>query len=183
MNTGVNSKEFDDFVRRQQKSADAVDWKKERDEWLSHLERLYKKMESLLAKYISAGQIQIEFKAIGLNEEGIGSYNAKQMILRIGRQKVYLNPIGTLLVGAKGRVDVVGPAGKAQLLLVDEKASSARSLIKVTVGVSGKAPVAASDPPRKIDWEWRILSRPPERRFIEITQESLFQLIMEIANG
>lgn len=183
MNTRVNNKEFDEFVRRQQESADAVDWKKERDEWLNHLERLYKKVGSLLAKYISSGHIRIEYKPIGLNEEGIGSYNAKQMILRIGRQRVDLIPIGTLLIGSKGRVDIIGPAGKAELLLVDDKAPSPRSLIKVSVGVSGKAPVAASEPPRKIDWEWKILSRPPERRFIEITQETLFQLIMEVANG
>lgn len=35
----------------------------------------------------------------------------------------------------------------------------------------------------KIEWEWKILTRPPERRFIEITQETFFDLIMEVANG
>jgi hypothetical protein len=183
MNTGVNNREFEDFVRRQQESAKAVDWNKELDEWLGHLARLYKNVKSLLEKYVSSGQIRIEYKPVELNEEGIGAYEARQMILRIGRQEVDLVPIGTLLIGSKGRVDIIGPFGKAEMLLVDKSAPDPRSLIKVVVGVAGKVPAARSEPSRQIEWEWRILSRPPARTFIEVTQESLFQLIMEVANG
>ena len=105
------------------------------------------------------------------------------MVLRIGRQTVILEPIGTFLVGSKGRVDIVGPAGKAQLLLVDSKASGPRSVIHITVGVGGRLPAPPIESSRKIKWEWKIVTRPPERRFIEITQQALFQLIMEVANG
>jgi hypothetical protein len=45
------------------------------------------------------------------------------MILKIGRQEIVMTPIGTLLIGAKGRVDVVGPAGRARLVLVNSQAS------------------------------------------------------------
>lgn len=91
--------------------------------------------------------------------------------------------IGTLLIGSKGRVDVSGPAGRAQILLVDGKVSDPRALIHVTVGLSGKLPPPPSKRAQEIEWEWKILTRPPERRFIEITQQSLFQLIMEVSNG
>jgi hypothetical protein len=184
--TRIKNKTFDEFVSRQQETdleTASIDWEKERDEWLTHLRRLYTMVESFLSKYIPSGQIRLEYRSIDLNEERIGSYSAEQMILRIGRQEVDLVPIGTLLIGSKGRVDVIGPAGKAEILLVDHKAPSPRSLIKVTVGVGGKLPVAPSKPTSEIEWEWRIVTRPPERRFIEITQESLFQLIMEVANG
>ncbi|MFY9741722.1 MAG: hypothetical protein WA252_13750 [Candidatus Sulfotelmatobacter sp.] len=184
--TGTNNKTFDEFVSRQQETdpeAASIDWEKQRDEWLAHLHRLYMMVESFLGKYVSSGQIRLEYRSIGLNEDRIGSYSAEQMILRIGRQEVDLVPIGTLLIGSKGRVDVIGPAGKAAILLVDRKAPGPRSLIKVTVGVGGKLPVTPSKPLSEIEWEWRIVTRPPERRFVEITQESLFQLIMEVANG
>jgi hypothetical protein len=105
------------------------------------------------------------------------------MVVKIGPKSVVLEPIGTLLVGAKGRVDIIGPAGKAQLLLVDGKASGSASLIHVTVGVDWKLPSAPAKSKREIEWEWKIVTRPPERRFIKITQQSLFQLIMEVANG
>jgi hypothetical protein len=184
----MDSKDFDEFVKRQQGGASVADaevnWEKERDEWLAHLDRLYSKVESLLGKYVSSGQIRYEYRPIDLNEENIGSYAAKQMVLRIGRQEVDLVPIGTLLIGSKGRVDVNGPAGRAQILLVDSKVSDPRALVHVTVSVGAKLP----QPPRskraeEIQWEWKIVTRPPERRFIEITQQSFFDLILEVANG
>ncbi|MGA2965345.1 MAG: hypothetical protein ABSD64_03975 [Terriglobales bacterium] len=185
----MDVKEFDEFVKREQQAASevaSVDWDGERRKWLDYLEKLYKKVESLLDKYVSSGQIQREYRIVELNEENIGSYSARQMVLRIGRQSVVFEPIGTLLVGSKGRVDIVGPAGKAQLLLVDNQASGLRSLFHVrfsSVGTGKKPPAPPSKPPREIKWEWKIVTRPPERRFIEITQQTLFQLIMEVANG
>jgi hypothetical protein len=185
----MDVKEFDEFVKRQQGATPgvgAMDWDNERKEWLDYLDKLYKKVESLLDKYVSSGQIQLEYRPIELNEENIGSYAAKEMVLKIGRQSVVLEPIGTLLIGSKGRVDISGPAGKAQILLVDSKVPGPRSLFHVRVSIVGtgkKPPTPPAEPPREIKWEWKIVTRPPERRFIEITQQTLFQLIMEVANG
>lgn len=183
----MDSKDFDEFVKRQQGGISVADveinWEKERDEWLAHLGRLYSKVESFLRKYVSSGQIRYEYRLIDLNEANIGSYAAKQMVLRIGRQEVDLVPIGTLLIGSKGRVNVNGPAGRAQILLVDSKVSDPRALVHVTVGVGGKLPPPPSKRTQEIEWEWKIVTRPPERKFIEITQQSLFQLIMEVVNG
>ena len=182
----MDIREFDEFVKRQQEAAAgvaSVDWDGERKQWLDYLDKLYKRVESLLHKYISSGQIQLGYRTVELNEENIGSYAAKQMVLKIGPKSVVLEPIGTLLLGSKGRVDIVGPAGKAQLLLVDSKASGPSSLIHVTVGVDWKLPSAPTKSKREIEWEWKIVTRPPERTFIKITQQSLFQLIMEVANG
>ena len=182
----MQQEEFDEFVKRQQGGATlavSVDWNKERDEWLGHLKSLYSKIESLLKKYTSAGQIRFEYRNVELTEEQIGSYSATQMNLWIGRQEVLLMPIGTLLVGAKGRVDVIGPLGRAEILLVDRLASSPGSLIHVSFGVGGKVPPAPRKAANTVSWEWKIVTRPPERRFVEVTQQSIFQLIMEVTNG
>jgi len=185
-NTRTDNKTFDEFVSRQQEAdpeTTSIDWEMERDAWLAHLDRLYSKIESFLSKYVSVGQIRYEYRPVQLNEENIGSYSARQMVLRIGRQEVDLVPIGTLLVGSKGRVDVRGPAGRAQILLVDSKASDPRSLIHVTVSVGGKLPPPPGKRAQEIEWEWKIVTRPPERRFVEITQQTFFDLILEVANG
>ena len=184
--TPMRNKSFDEFVSEQEKDAKAyasVDWGKQRDEWLANLDRLYSQIESFLSKYTAAGQISPEYRPINLNEEYIGSYAARQMVLRIGRKEVDLVPIGTLIIGSKGRVDVIGPGGTALLLLVDSQASSVRSMIKITVGVVGKPPVAQPEPTRTVRWEWRIVTRPPERKFVDLNQEAFFDLIMEVANG
>jgi len=108
-----NKSDFDAFVKAQQKSAqDAeIDWNKERDEWLAHLDALYKKIEELLGDYVKSGQILLRYQDVQLNEEDIGTYSARRLIIKIGGKEIVLDPIGTLLIGTKGRVDVTGPAG------------------------------------------------------------------------
>jgi hypothetical protein len=176
--------DFDEFVKRQQTAAEEelVDWSKERDDWLRHLAELYEQTESFLAEYIDAGEIKLNYRGIELNEENIGSYDARQMILKIGRQEITMTLAGTLLIGAKGRVDVVGPAGRTRLVLVNSEASG--PVLKVTVSIGGTPSSQAPDPtPREIKWTWKIATSPPTIRYVELTQESLFQALMEVANG
>lgn len=174
--------DFDTFVKRQQPSREPLDWAKIRDEWLRHLNELYDQIEAFLAKYIKKGEIKLNYDDITLTEEDIGSYGAREMILKIGRQEIRLTPIGTRLIGIKGRVDVKGPAGRTRFLLVNSEESG--PTIKVTVNYSGKAePRAEEDGPKRIKWAWKIATSPPTIQYIELTPESLFQALMEVANG
>ncbi len=186
----INSKrdgktDFGAFVKRQQTASEEqnrVDWAKERDEWLGLLKELYERIESFLAEYIQAGEIKLSYRDIELNEENIGSYSTQEMILKIGRQEITLRPIGTLLIGAKGGVEVVGPAGRTRLVLVNSESSGPR--IKVTVSIGGRPePPAVEAAPKEIKWVWKIATSPPTIQYIELTQESLFQALMEVANG
>jgi hypothetical protein len=173
---------FDAFVKRQQvpkPEEEPIDWDAVRDRWLSDLRELYSKVESLLAKYISTGEIAYEYRDHNLNEENIGAYMAPMMILRIGRQKITLTPVGTLLIGARGRVDVVGPAGSTRFMLVNRAAT--KIAFRVTV-VSPGAPKKEEEA-KEIHWAWKIATKPPDVRFIDLTQESLFQALLEVANG
>lgn len=179
-------KEFDEFVKRQQEGALAegrIDWSEERDQWLARLEELYRKIESLLTRYISSGQITIRYRSAELNEEGIGSYQARQMVLRIGRQEVDLVPVGTRFIGFKGLVDVIGSAGKSTLVLANKSRVSALPRVTVRILSGGLPPAEPAGAPEEIEWVWRILARPPERQLVELTPESFFQLLMEVTNG
>lgn len=186
MNNKANgNNSFRAFVKRQQTASaleKQVDWVKERDEWLRRLKELYDQTESFLADYIKAGDIKLNYRDIQLNEENIGSYSAPQMILKIGRQEITMTPVGTLLIGAKGRVEVVGPAGRTRLVLVNSKASA--PTVKVTVSIGGKPERSLAEAASKeIKWKWKIATSPPNIQYIELTQESLFQALLEVANG
>jgi hypothetical protein len=160
--------DFDEFVKRQQAekvAAEAVDWSRQRDEWLSYLNALYEQIESFLKDYPAANEAQCDYRDIQLNEENIGSYSVRQMILRIGRQEITFTPIGTLLIAIKGRVDVLGPSGRATLFLVNKKATGARSLVQVKVSVVGKdkippSPPPVSQPPEPIEWAFAAYFPP-----------------------
>ena len=177
--------DFDAFVRSQQPAVPddkPINWENEREEWLRRLNELYETIESFLSKYIESGAIKRHYREITLNEENIGSYTTGQMILRIGRQEITLTPVGTLLIGAKGRVDVVGPAGQTRFVLVNSWAS--RPQIKVTVSIGGKPDSQLQErSAEEIEWVWKIATSAPRVQYIELTQESLFQALMEVANG
>ena len=182
----TTSKEFDDFVKRQKPLSAAerpVDWDQEREDWISYLDSLYKKIETFLRKYKDEGSIRIEYKQIELNEENIGVYLANEMIIHIGRQEIPLTPIGTLLIGAKGRVDVEGSYGKAALMLVDKDALGPRPLVRVKIIDPQKPPEPEKETTKNIEWVWKIVTSPPVIRFIDLNAESFFQLIMEVSNA
>ena len=182
--------DFDVFVDRQHQAAAAMsedmDWNKERDEWLRYLDFLYESIEGFLKSYIDAKKIGCHYQEIELNEDDIGSYKARKLILRIGRQEITLTPVGTLLIGSKGRVDVLGPAGRTRLVLVDDHIKNPRSFFHVTMHPVGRKSVSPSVPPparMPINWTWKILSSPPGLELIELTRQSLFDMIMEVTNG
>lgn len=133
---------------------------------------------------MDAGQIAIEFKNVELNEENIGPYLAPSMIIRIGRKTISLEPVGTLLIGSSGRVDVIGPTSRSQLLLLDSKLTSLRHLVRVSAGVGGKMPaLPPTRPASEIDWAWRIVTRPPQHEIVEVNKDSFLNLLLEISNG
>lgn len=184
----MNKTGFDEFVKRQQlvgpkEGQVEIDWDAQRQEWLAYLNNLYTQIESFLTDYLAAGQVEREYRQITLNEENIGTYFARQLTLKFGRQEVRFVPIGTSLIGAKGRVDVDGPAGKARLVLINKNVTNARQLIRVTVSVGTAPPPPVEQPKKPIEWAWKIASAPPQMSFADLTQETFFDMILEVVNA
>ncbi len=191
---------FKDFVQRQQqpRSADeAIDWNKERDDWLGYLQELYARIAEYLDEYIKGGTIKLRDSMIELNEENIGAYKAKRLVIAIGAQEIVFTPVGTLLIGSKGRVDVEGSAGKSRLVLIDKNLTYSRNMFRVTVtdnppGVTtstfppGGNSMPSPEPtpsPNEIEWAWKIVTRPPAMQFTELNKETFFEMLMEVSNG
>jgi hypothetical protein len=180
--------DFDEFVKREAEAAriaePPIDWNKQREEWLHSLKSLYTTIEGYLGKYTQQGAINIEYKSKQLAEEDVGSYLVKEMLIHIGRQTVALTPVGTLLIGSKGRVDVIGRAGRGRLVLIDRNPTGPASLMKVPlVGPNTPAPATTEPPWKENEWVWKIATSPPAVRFIELNQESFSHLILEVGTG
>lgn len=184
--------QFKEFVERQQRPAsvaDTLDWNMERDEWLGHLQQLYDRIAEYLDSYIGSGAIQLRETSIELNEENIGVYTAKRLAITIGAQEIVLTPVGTLLIGSKGRVDVEGSAGNSRLVLIDKNIVHPRQMFSVGVtvisaGGSTRVPhPEAPRPAKEIEWTWKIVSRPPVMHFVELNKETFFEMLMEVSNG
>lgn len=183
------AQDFKAFVQRQQvKAAEEreIDWNTEKQEWLDYLDKLYADIEVYLKEYIEAGAISLKMSPIELNEENLGTYEAPRLFINIGPQQISLTPVGTLLIGTKGRVDVEGSSGTARLLLVDKNSTSPRVVSHVKFRDRAPSSSAAGDvveTPRMIDWTWKIVTKPPAINFIELTKETLFEVLMEVSHG
>ena len=177
--------DFDDFVKRKRALREdaAVDRDKQLADWREYLDVLYTEIKSFLKKYIDDGTAKIEFRPIELNEEFSGPYEATQMLLHISTSIITFRPVGTMLIGTKGRVDVQGSRGGARLSLIDRKVTEARQLVRVTVSINGEPPPPAEVKPYKIDWVWKIITPPPEMKFLDLNEDNFFDMILGIADA
>jgi hypothetical protein len=184
----MGSKSFDEFVRQEQAAArisreKPVDWQAEKNAWLHQLDLLYAEVTGYLKPYEGSG-VTVERRPIELSEDYIGRYSADAMDIIIGSKTITLEPVGTLLVGSKGRVEVAGPLARAQLLLLDSRVKSTSELIHISISVNSGPPAPPPhEPPSDIIWVWRIVTRPPRREILELNRDSFLNLLVEISNG
>ena len=121
----MGKQDFDRYLQSTQVAEagqeDRIDWQAEKSFWLAKLDELYTNIAAWLQEYIDQEKVRLEFKPIELNEDEIGRYAAREAIISMAHKVVSLTPIGTALVGAKGRVDLAGPAGVVRLVLADKR--------------------------------------------------------------
>lgn len=78
-------------------------------EYLDYLEFLYKNVESSIEDLTSDGLITLDRKEIKITEDDLGQYTASSLNINFNNEKVAFIPEGTMFIGAKGRVVVIGP--------------------------------------------------------------------------
>ena len=132
---------FDEFVNQQvAKAKPSTDCIQERDNWIHHLDKFYQLVKGFLRKYIEQDKVHIAWTTKQINEEYIGTYEVASLEVLIGAVKVHFDPIGTNLIGAKGRVDMHGPHGTVKFVLVPKTASAVRVIVQ-------EFPIAVADDP------------------------------------
>lgn len=95
----------------------AIDWDARRDTYLAGVDRLYQQIESAFSEAVRDKTIVVERRPKQLSENFIGTYAVNDLLLLIGDEQVRFSPRGRNIVGAEGRVDVVGERGEAILIL------------------------------------------------------------------
>jgi hypothetical protein len=183
----VSKSDFDAFVARQQAEAHDKGYKPQQqlEQWLRHLENLYAQIAEYLKPYIGKGTAKVELYDVDIYEEFIGKYKAKAMNLKIGISFVSFTPVGTMLIGTNGRVDVCGSLGNARLVLIDKEVTSARQLIQVSFHRLGDSPPELPKVKfaNEIEWAWKLSTPPPEMNFLDLTQEVFFSMIIAVADA
>lgn len=182
----MSKEEFDRFVesKSQQTGPKAIDWEKRKKEWLKTLNYFYSQVDQWLSEYTKTGKIEIQDCNIRLHEENIGEYIAGMRTIKIGPEVAILRPIGTLIIGARGRVDLEGPKGNIKFILTGKNSNGIRISIKV-IDPRNKTLDAATtkEPEPEEEWVWKIATSPPKIQFIELDQDTFFDALTEVLNG
>jgi hypothetical protein len=109
-----------DFFLKKQKQSEAtagIDWDERRDKYLADVKNLYDQIETMLAEPTRQKTVTLQRRPKQLTENYIGTYSVDDLILVIGEEQVRFSPRGRNVVGAAGRVDVVGERGEVALIV------------------------------------------------------------------
>jgi hypothetical protein len=179
----MSKKDFENLLDKHEADlADKkFDWEKQKTEWLDFIKNFYDFVELWLNPYKNQGKVSYYYKEAQITEEYIGTYDVKVMFIDFAGQRLTLQPIGTLLIGTKGRIDMDGPRGIVQFILADKDSTGMK--FHVSVFVNGKA----EDKPKEHkepEWVWKIVLREPRKIAYEsFTESNFFDALMEVVNG
>jgi len=116
----TQSDEVKDFLLSRQQHAPGNEngGKERRREWIAAVKRLYQKVtDELLAESIAQGLVTVSRVQKEIKEEYLGTYRVPELVLDIGGETVRFSPKGRNIIGAQGRVDLVGELDTITLVL------------------------------------------------------------------
>lgn len=99
-----------------------VDWDARRKTYVDALNALYAQIQEFLAEPLAHGQAKLRREEREITENYLGTYVVDDLVLEVGAEHVRFVPRGRNIVGASGRVDVLGDGGDGTLVVLpDEK--------------------------------------------------------------
>lgn len=107
------------FNKKQQRAGLGTDinWDERRDRYLAAVRDLYEQIKTMLAEPLGQKKLTLQQRPKDLTESYIGTYSVNDLVLVVGDEQVRFSPRGRNIVGAAGRVDVIGERGEATLIV------------------------------------------------------------------
>jgi hypothetical protein len=109
---------IDFFSAKRAAAGDSIDWEAKKNEWIKDVEKLYDTVEN---EYLAAAAKKEVVSTSRVNkdisEEFIGKYSIPELRVCVGDEQVVFSPKGRNIVGAAGRIDLIGDMGEKTLVL------------------------------------------------------------------
>jgi len=175
---------LENFLREKKRKDDqlkqAVDWETRKTWWLGKINHLYNDVKEWLAPLVPEA-LYIEEDTMEVYEERLGSYEAPQLNINLYTEVVKLIPIGTIIIGGLGRVDLIGDEGSVMIIL--EQKGQHRPQARVYMGEEELKSKKQSKLPNynKMDTEWIIPTEKGRlRKYQVLTREVFNNALMRV---
>ena len=176
----MGKKEFERYLEERISIVEhPIDWNKRKDEWIRDLNKFLDGVRGFLKEYEDSKKIELYTQEKTITEDPIAPYSVDELHIRIKGKEVILEPIGTNIIGARGRVDMKCQDMVVIFVLVPKDMS--KPGVKITIGeypVTDK--VRTREKTDLIDWVWKIATPPPRIKYIDVNGDSFFDVLMEV---
>lgn len=93
--------------------SNVIDWESRKKWWLGKINEFYSDIE----KWCKEINVKVDKFDIVINEKNIGSYTTKKMVLFVGEKNFLFVPVGTIIIGGRGRIDIIYGSSRKKLIL------------------------------------------------------------------
>lgn len=111
--------DLNDFFKKklEEKTRKEFNAEEEKKKWINNINEIINNVRRWLEEPIKNNLVEIIDDKIEINEELLGKYKAPSLAIRSLWDTVYIKPIGRMILGAIGRIDILSTKGKYSILL------------------------------------------------------------------
>ena len=152
--------------------------------WREQLNVLYQDIQSWLLEY--GDKINFQFMETELTEELLGSYIVPSASIIVGNKQAQLIPVGTILIGTKGRVDLSGPAGTAKFILADRDVTRPKIILEEFISEADREEKRREKQEQSnlpTDWVWKATTSAPHIKYTTLTQDIFLDCLLGVLNA
>lgn len=75
-------------------------------EWLQEIDQFYQQVRTWVSESETQGRLKVKNERKKIYEDGFGEYPVPVLVIQVNGCSIYLEPVGRMIVGAKGRIDM-----------------------------------------------------------------------------
>lgn len=173
--------DFKDFVKRENQNRELQfnpdDTKRK---YIEYVNRFYQRVEQeWLFPFINNNEIKIIGLERPITEQLLGQYTITEKVIVIGNRNIYLRPVGAILSGSFGRIDIIYEARTEMFILVEPSIRTPKQMLDRMYSQQ----MACGFPNSEINLEWKYVSKYPQLNYETINSYVFQRILMEITHG
>lgn len=174
-------KKFTDFVNSMNEQA--KEEKKEFnpqeriDSFVTLVNSLYSNIDEWLNEGLQNGSITTGVAPITVREELLGSYVVDTKWIQIGKARILLEPIGTVMIGTNARIDMRYKSQSVMIVRTGENVEGPGNLISIRI--AGEPERRQASAGRAV---WKYVRDKRRLSYVTLTKDSFEDLIMDMVN-